>query len=78
MKTLIIALLFNIQLVDFKTNEPITGAKVATEQHIYYSDFNGIVNIPKNEKIINISFVSYNDEIVNFNACDTIIKLKSL
>lgn len=76
MKTLFIAsLIFNILFVDNKTKEPLTGVKVETEKSVYYSDFDGNVSIKGNEKILKVSYVSYNSIEKSFNPKDTIIKL---
>jgi len=77
MKILFIAssLIFNILFVDNKTKEPLTGVKVETEKAIYYSDLDGNVVIKENEKVLKVSYVSYNSIEKPFNPKDTIIKL---
>lgn len=75
MKTVITTILVKILFVDLNTNETLPGVKVQTEKHIYYSDLNGNLIIPKNEKIIDISSISYqNLKNLKLNN-DTIIKL---
>jgi hypothetical protein len=79
MKLIIItSMLFNLLFVDSKTNEPLTGVRVQTESAIYYSDFDGNVKLPENEKILNVNFISYKPIDKSFNSKDTIINLQSL
>ena len=52
-------ILLNLLIVDAETKEPLTGVRVQTNNHIYYSDFDGNVNLPNDEKILNIDYVSY-------------------
>lgn len=79
MKTIAgIIILYNILFIDSKTKETLPGVKVETEQHTYYSGMDGSVDIPKNEKIINVSYLSYTDVSKDFTCkTDTVIKLKS-
>ena len=73
-----IALLCNLFFVDSTTKEALVGVKVQTEKHIYYSDHSGSVDIPKGEKVINISYISYNDVSKSFTCrMDSVIKLKN-
>ena len=62
--------------VDVKTNETIPGVKIQTEHKTYYSNLDGYVMLPKNQKIVDISSISYesvknitlnNDSIINLN-----------
>jgi hypothetical protein len=71
----IIPILFNLLIVDAKTKEPLTGVRVQTDKAIYYTDFYGSVDIPNNEKVYTISYVSYQSvDSLNTNR-DTIVKL---
>lgn len=75
MKTLAFLIIIHLQIVDSRTKEALTAVTINTNKTIYYSDFDGNVNIPDNEKIIKISHISYND-LTNFNLhTDTIISL---
>lgn len=77
----IIASLFifcNLLLVDSSTKEPLVGVKVQTEKHTYYSDYNGSVDIPKGEKVLSISYISYTNVSKSFTCkSDTVIRLKN-
>lgn len=76
MKTLALFILIHIQILDFKTNETLPAVSIQTNKSIYYTDFDGKVNIPNDEKIVNISCISYENitNITLFN--DTIITLQ--
>jgi hypothetical protein len=75
MKTIISLFFVKIMFVDVQTNETLPGVKIQTEHKTYYSDLEGYVLIPKNEKILDISSISYkpinNIELIN----DTTINL---
>ena len=78
MKLLILPILFNILFVDNKTNEPLTGVKVETQTKVYYSDFEGHVTIPNDEKVLKISYISYSDIKADSIKSDTLIRLNQL
>ena len=76
MKTVISLFFVKIMFVDVQTNETLPGVKVQTEHKTYYSDLEGYVIIPKNQKILDISSISYepiknitliNDTTINLN-----------
>ena len=75
MKTLVLLICIHLQIIDLKTKETLPAVSIKTDKAIYYSDFDGNVNIPTGEKILKISHVSYEDltniKLVN----DTIISL---
>jgi len=59
MKTILITVFFKILFLDSQTDETLTGVKVETNQGIYYSNLDGEVFIPTEEKIISVDYVSY-------------------
>lgn len=59
MKTIIISVFFRILFLDAQTDETLTGVKVETNQGTYYSNLDGEVFIPTEEKIISVDYVSY-------------------
>ena len=61
MKTTIIAILIKILFVDAETKETLPAVKVVTNEHTYYSNLDGYVSIPNNEKIVSINYISYSD-----------------
>lgn len=74
-----IALFFNILLIDSTTKEPLVGVAIKTDKSTYYSDFSGSVDIPKGEKVLNISYISYSDVTKTFSCkSDTVIKMKTV
>jgi hypothetical protein len=76
MKTLVLLICIHLQIVDLKTKETLPAVTVTTNKAIYYSDFDGNVNIPDGEKIVKVSHIAYNDLTdLNLNT-DTIISLK--
>jgi hypothetical protein len=71
-----IILLYNILFIDSKTKETLSGVRVETNVNTYYTDQSGSVDIPRGEKVINISYISYQDINKTFiNRTDTVIKL---
>lgn len=76
MKTLTILICIHLQIIDFKTKETLPAVSVITNKAHYYTDFDGSVNIPNDEKIIKVSHISYND-VTNLKLNnDTVITLK--
>ena len=77
MKTVILPIQFKLLLLDGQTNEKLFGVRVETNNKTYYTNLQGEVSIPKDEKIKKISYISYSDvnniKITN----DTILTLKS-
>ena len=59
MKTILITVFFRILFLDSQTDETLTGVKVETDHGIYYSNLDGEVFIPTEEKIISVDYVSY-------------------
>ena len=76
MKTLIFAFLIKLTIIDINTNEKLPGVKVETNQNIYYSNLDGVINIPNNEKILNIDYISYENIQQIVVKKDTTITLK--
>jgi hypothetical protein len=59
MKTIFIAIVFKLLVVDSQTGENLVGAKVETNNNTYFTDLYGYVEIPQGEKIKSISYISY-------------------
>ena len=59
MKTILVTVFFKILFLDSQTDETLTGVKVETDHGIYYSNLDGEVFIPTEEKIISVDYVSY-------------------
>ena len=59
MKTIFIAIVFKLLIVDSQTGENLVGAKVETNNNTYFTDLYGYVVIPQGEKIKSISYISY-------------------
>lgn len=76
MKTLIFTFLIKLTIIDINTNEKLPGVKVETNQNIYYSNLDGVINIPNNEKILNIDYISYENIQQIVVKKDTTITLK--
>jgi hypothetical protein len=75
MKTIITSLLIKIMFVDVQTNETLPGVKVQTDHNVYYSNLDGYVILFDDEKVLDISYVSY-DNIKNPSLKkDTLINL---
>lgn len=76
MKTILTSLLIKILFVDVQTNETLPGVRIQTEHNIYYSNLDGYLILPKNEKILDISSISYqNIKKLNITK-DTVINLR--
>lgn len=76
MKTILTSLLIKILFVDVQTNETLPGVIIQTEHNIYYSNLDGYLILPKNEKILDISSISYqNIKKLNITK-DTVINLR--
>jgi hypothetical protein len=59
MKTILITVFFRILFLDSQTEETLTGVKVETNQGVYFSNLDGEVFIPTEEKIMSVDYVSY-------------------
>lgn len=70
-------LTFKLLIQDPTTNEPLTGVKVITQYHTYYTNLQGEVEIPVTDTVTVISYVSYQQQFVNI-AKDSIINLQSI
>lgn len=76
MKTILIALMIKIWFLDVKTNETLPAVKVTTNKSIYYSNFDGYVTIPNDEKVLKVTYNTYKS-VENFKVdSDTTILLK--
>ena len=76
MKSLILLICIHLQIIDNNTKETLPAVTIKTDKNVYYSDFDGNVSIPNDEKIIKISHVSYQDLTNVHLSKDTIISLK--
>jgi hypothetical protein len=78
MKTLILALLTTLLVVDKETNEPLVGVGVTSKEtgKTYYTDLDGKVEIPSDSCEYVLEFISYRDTVVCGQ--DTLIKMKGL
>ena len=76
MKTVILALMIKVWFLDVETKETLPAVKVTTDKSIYYSNFDGYVNIPNDEKVLKVSYYTYKS-VENFKSdSDTTILLK--
>ena len=76
MKTVILTFMIKILFQDVETKETLPAVKVITDKQIYYSNFDGYVNIPNDEKVLKITYNTYktvenvkleNDTTIMFN-----------
>jgi hypothetical protein len=76
MKTIILALMIKVWFLDVETKETLPAVKVTTDKSIYYSNFDGYVNIPNDEKVLKVTYNTYKS-VENFKSdSDTTILLK--
>jgi hypothetical protein len=59
MKTVILTFIIRILFQDVETKETLPAVKVMTDKQIYYSNFDGYVNIPNDEKVLKITYNTY-------------------
>jgi len=78
MKTILISVFFRIIFLDSQTDETLTGVKVETNQGTYYSNLDGEVFIPTEDKILSVSYVSYETKNDVILSNDTIISLSEI
>lgn len=76
MKTLVLTMMIKIWFLDIQTNDTLPAVKVTTDKNTYYTNLDGYIDIPKDEKILKISHNTYKtmDDIKIEN--DTTILLK--
>lgn len=69
MKTVLLAVMIKIWFLDVETKETLPAVKVTTDKTVYFSNFDGYVNIPNDEKVLKVSYNTYksveNVKIVN-------------
>jgi hypothetical protein len=76
MKTVILALMIKVWFLDVETKETLPAVKVTTDKSIYYSNFDGYVNIPNDEKVLKVTYNTYKS-VEDFKVdSDTTILLK--
>jgi hypothetical protein len=51
--------MIKILFQDVETKETLPAVKVITDKQIYYSNFDGYVNIPNDEKVLKITYNTY-------------------
>jgi hypothetical protein len=78
MKTIFITVFFRILFLDSQTEETLTGVKVETNQGVYFSNLDGEVFIPTEEKIISVNYVSYKTKNDIALSNDTIMSLSQV
>jgi hypothetical protein len=78
MKTIFIAIVFKLLVVDSQTGENLVGAKVETNNNTYFTDLYGYVEIPQGEKVESISYISYETKHDIQVTKDTIIDISPL
>ena len=78
MKTLILAFLSTLLIVDGETNEPLVGVEVVSQEtgKTYYTNLDGEVEIPYDSCNYILQYISYTDTVVCGQ--DTLIKMKGL
>jgi hypothetical protein len=78
MKTIFIAIVFKLLIVDSQTGENLVGAKVETNNNTYFTDLYGYVEITQGEKIESISYISYHSKHNIEVTKDTIVDISPL
>jgi hypothetical protein len=78
MKTIFIAIVFKLLIIDSQTNENLVGAKVETNNNTYFTDLYGYVEIPQGEEIKSVSYISYETKHNIEVTKDTIIDISPL
>lgn len=77
MKTLLFALIIKIWFLDVQTKETLPAVKVTTDKKVYYSNFDGYVTIPNDEKILKVTYNTYKTvENLNLNKDTTIMMVQ--
>lgn len=59
MKTVLFALMIKIWFLDVQTKETLPAVKVTTDKKVYYSNFDGYVTIPNDEKVLTVTYNTY-------------------
>ena len=78
MKTILITVFFKILFLDSQNQETLTGVRVETNNGVYYSDLSGEVFIPTDDKVLSVSYVSYETKNGVTLSNDTIISLNQI
>lgn len=74
MKTVLFALMIKIWFLDVQTKETLPAVKVTTDKKVYYSNFDGYVTIPNDEKVLKVTYNTYKTvENVNVDKDTTIM-----
>ena len=77
MKTLLFALIIKIWFLDVQTKETLPAVKVTTDKKVYYSNFDGYVTIPNDEKVLKVTYNTYKTvENVNIEKDTTIMMVQ--
>jgi len=59
MKTVLFALMIKIWFLDVQTKETLPAVKVTTDKKVYYTNFDGYVTIPNDEKVLKVTYNTY-------------------
>jgi hypothetical protein len=78
MKSIFIAIVFKLVIVDSGTNESLVGVRVETNNNTYFTDLYGYVEIPQGEEVKSISYISYQSKQNIEITKDTIIDISPL
>jgi hypothetical protein len=78
MKTIFIAIVFKLLVVDSQTGENLVGVKVETNNNTYFTDLYGYVEIPQGDEIKSISYISYKSKQNIEITKDTIVDISPL
>jgi hypothetical protein len=78
MKTIFLAIVFRVLIIDSQTDETLIGAKVETNQNTYFTNLDGYVEIPAGEEIKSVSYISYEAKHNISVSNDTIINISPL
>ena len=78
MKSIFIAIVFKLVIVDSGTNESLVGVRVETDNNTYFTDLYGYVEIPQGEEVKSISYISYQSKQNIEITKDTIIDISPL
>jgi len=78
MKTIFIAIVFKLLIVDSQTGENLVGAKVETNNNTYFTDLYGYVEISQGEEVKSISYISYESKHNIEVTKDTIVDISPL
>jgi hypothetical protein len=77
MKTVLFALFIKIWFLDIQTKDTLPAVKVTTDKKVYYSNLDGYVSIPSDEKVLKVTYNTYKTiENLNVNNDTTIMLIQ--